>query len=215
MFQQNWSKTAIAVPGTVPQCDWQSWAKELLFPRSSLSNGRAIWEEIEMLEILGSSERVMRRVLTAWKHLHIYPSFPLWAVPLMLLPGEHSTPPSLLWTGIPGFLWGCSSFLMQKFILAQAKGWFGCWTFTMTGQMFNAWAQASKHAHICPRASFSISSRCIFLSAKLTPVVHIPFTLQFDWELGWAPGWDICPVWPLERAVPRCFFSAKRHFMQY
>lgn len=82
----------------------------------------------------------------------------------------------------------------------------------MTRQMFNAWAQASKHTHICPSAFFSISSWCVFLSSKLTPVVHIPFMLQFNRQLGWAPGWDICPVWPLETDAPHCSFSAKGQF---
>lgn len=72
------------------RCDWQSWAEELLLPSSSLSSGKAIQEEMEMLEILGSSERVMRRWLITGKHLLIYLSFPLWAVPLMLLRGVPS-----------------------------------------------------------------------------------------------------------------------------
>lgn len=61
------------------------------------------------------------------------------------------------------FLGDCSSFLMQKFILAQAKGWFGCWTFTVTRQMFNAWAQASKtHPHLS--TCFFLHLLMIFLS---------------------------------------------------
>lgn len=61
--------------------------------------------------------------------------------------------------------------------------------------------------HNCPRASFYISSLCIFLSTKLTPVVHFPFLLRFNIQLRWATGWDIYPVSPLERAVRHCFFS--------
>lgn len=89
LFQQNWSKAVIAVPGMwlTWKCDWQSRAEELLSPNSSLSNGRAIREEMEVLEMLGKD---VRWGLPAGKHLLINPSFPLWAVPLVLLPGVPS-----------------------------------------------------------------------------------------------------------------------------
>ena len=73
----------------------------------------------------------VRRGLTAGKHLLFYPSFLLWAMLLMLLPDLPSMAslPGCIQREDSGFLWGCSGFLMQKLILAQAKGRDGCWTF--------------------------------------------------------------------------------------
>lgn len=74
----------------------------------------------------------VRRGLTAGKHLLFYPSFLLWAMPLMLLPDLPSmvSLPGCIQREDSGFLWGCSSLLMQKIILAQANGRHECWTFT-------------------------------------------------------------------------------------
>lgn len=77
----------------------------------------------------------VQRQLTAGEHFLFYLSFPLWAVPLVLLPHLPSTESlrGCIQREDSDFLWGHSSILMQKFIPDQAKGRDGCWTFMHEG----------------------------------------------------------------------------------
>lgn len=157
MFQQNWSKSVIVFSGTVPWWDWQSWAKELFLPSSYLSSWRAIWEETKVLEILGNSERV-RVWGEDWLQGSIFSSVfvsPLSLLILLPLLASTVSLPYCIQRHSSCSLWGCSRFMMQKFIPAQAKGTDGQWTFLWMIQRLEVWAPT-------PRCSPHLS-RCLVL----------------------------------------------------
>lgn len=162
----------------VPWWDWQSWAQELFLPSSNLSRWRAIREEAKVLEILGNSESV-RVWGEDWLRGSIFSSVfvsPLSLLILLpLLASTVSLPYCIQRQNSSCSLWGCSRFMMQKFIPAQVKGADGQWTFPWMIQRHEAWAPTPRCSPHQSRCLVSHLSWPVFPSIKLASMYVCSF----------------------------------------